>query len=667
MENKPKRSKALIITIIVLILLLIFGYLIYKNRDAFGVKTSASIAKIFSPLISSTNSKNLSKINENSQRTSAQAGEDIKGGDNVSVSGSDSNNNPIIMKSKSGDIVFGFASQDIANGDIGEVIINSGASNTFWDSFSGFLGGILGGNNGGTTPPPAANSCTNGATNYPMCTTSNGGSCINNATNPPLCTIIGGICINGATNPPLCTIIGGICINGATNPPLCTINSGGLCINNATNPPLCTIIGGICINGATNPPLCTTVGGACMNGADNPPDCNTINGECMNGETNPPACMTGGAPDLIAGAVTPTIAIINKPTILSSTITNIGSGSTGSSFTSFFTVTTVSTGESATANVVIPLLDVSVKYVSTVSYTFNTNGNYSIRVCADKSSSSDAGTIAESNENNNCGPWTTLTVTNPLPLPCSLPKITNTETGQCINASDCKSPKVINGNKCEVDPNACLSPKITDTETSQCINASDCKSPKVVNGNKCEVPPETVNECLLIDKHPLTFTDDEQAQLAELLRKFYLIAPNLKTEDDINIAYTTITQYQNFSDQLSTLINQCYAQTADPAYIAAGGPTLRFGNPWYKYSTLRGSYIDKTFDCKYVYGWFTGNGADGKNCDTYNQGLYSTPQAPASCTKTSNFISNYNAGLRNKCMWNPGANILDLEKISNIW
>lgn len=42
--------------------------------------------------------------------------------------------------------------------------------------------------------------------------------------------------------------------------------------------------------------------------------------------------------------------------------------------------------------------------------TFNTPGTYEVRACADKSSSSGGGVIAELDENDNCGPWTTVTV-----------------------------------------------------------------------------------------------------------------------------------------------------------------------------------------------------------------------------------------------------------------
>ena len=620
MENKPKKSKALIITIIVIILLLIAGYLIYKNRDVFGVKTSATIAKIFSPLISSNNSKNLNKIE-------AQAGEDIKKGDSVSVFGTGSNNNPIVMKATNGN-VFGYANQDITNGNMGEIVLNNGNTNTFWDSFSGFLGGLLGGNNGGTTPPPATNSCTNGATNYPMCTTNNGDLCINNATNPPLCTII-----------------------------------GGLCINNATNPPLCTIIGGICVNGKINPPDCTTTGDE-------------------------------GKTDLIANIVTPTSAIIKTPTPLSSIITNIGGGGTGSSFSSLFTIVTISTGESIEASVIVPSLETHTGNIATISHSFSSTGEYSIRACADKSSSSDTGTVAESDEDNNCGPWMTFTVTDSsLPIPSTLPQcsdgIDNDNDGKIDSAdSNCHmdgdlSKEYIPTHDSEID-----SP-VTSNNLSQCSDGidndndgkidsadSNCHidgdlSKEYISTHDSEIDsPVTpyVNECLLIDTHPLSefFTPAEKSKLAELLRKFYLIAPNLKTEDDINIAYSEITQYNNFSDHLGVLIKQCYTETSDPSYT---GPKTRYENPWYKYNTLRGSYIDSTFDCKYVSGWFSGTGSDGKDCDTYNQRLY-TPQTPASCTNALNFSSNnsvYREGLNNKCVWNTGVYVRDMEKILNVW
>lgn len=94
----------------------------------------------------------------------------------------------------------------------------NGSTEWTWD-----CDGINGGTDASCSEPKGT-TCTNGATNPPACTTTDGGS----------------TCINGATNPPLCTIDGGgVCINGATNPPTCTTDSGGGCVNGATNPPVC--------------------------------------------------------------------------------------------------------------------------------------------------------------------------------------------------------------------------------------------------------------------------------------------------------------------------------------------------------------------------------------------------------------------------------------------
>ncbi len=90
-------------------------------------------------------------------------------------------------------------------------------------------------NSGTTSTSGSSNTCANGATNPPACTTF-----------PP--------CNNGATNPPTCTTFP-TCSNGATNYPQCT--SFPPCSNGATNPPQCNIFP-TCSNGATNYPQCTT-------------------------------------------------------------------------------------------------------------------------------------------------------------------------------------------------------------------------------------------------------------------------------------------------------------------------------------------------------------------------------------------------------------------------
>ncbi len=275
---------------------------------------------------------------------------------------------------------------------------------------------------------------------------------------------------------------------------------------------------------------------------------------------------------------------------------------------------------------------------------------------------------------------------------------------QCSNGIDDDGDGLID----EADPNCHMDGDLTK---------------EYVPTNNSEVDSPTtpfINKCVAIDFNPLTdyLTDANKAKLAELTRKFYLIAPTLKTENDITVAYNELAQYNNLSDHLDTLINECYDQGIDrtgvvnPSYK---GPTIRFGNPWYKYKQ-RGSYITGVaiptsataptcpngavnppgctlptttpppFDCKYVAGWFSGMGADGNDCEIYNYntnktGLYDV--TPPSCKRpfatfpffSHNYIigatsaqqSAYQAGLKDKCKWNTGAFILDMEEILNVW
>jgi len=94
--------------------------------------------------------------------------------------------------------------------------------------------------------------------------------------------------------------------------------------------------------------------------------------------------------------------------------------------------------------------------------------------------------------------------------------------------------------------------------------------------------------CAILDDYALEFTDEEKSELKELLRKFYLIAPNLKSQDDINIVYNEAKKNKSLVSEVQSLTNECYTQTSDPTYA---GPTLRYGNPWYK-PEERGSYLE---------------------------------------------------------------------------
>lgn len=62
--------------------------------------------------------------------------------------------------------------------------------------------------------------------------------------------------------------------------------------------------------------------------------------------------------------------------------------------------------------------------IVSVSHNFSTAGKYSIRLCADKTSPAGGGVIDESNEDDNCGPWSDVDVL--LPPPTAVPSGTLT-------------------------------------------------------------------------------------------------------------------------------------------------------------------------------------------------------------------------------------------------
>ncbi len=119
-------------------------------------------------------------------------------------------------------------------------------------------------------------------------------------------------------------------------------------------------------------------------------------------------------PDITSSMATPVVVIVGTPLTFSGTISNIGAGSTGASFSNFFQVATAASGGGTitdlTATTMTTLPAGATGTATSPSYTFSTSGTYSVRACADKSSSANLGTIAESNETNNCGAWTTVTV-----------------------------------------------------------------------------------------------------------------------------------------------------------------------------------------------------------------------------------------------------------------
>lgn len=109
-------------------------------------------------------------------------------------------------------------------------------------------------------------------------------------------------------------------------------------------------------------------------------------------------------PDLTAGGVTPTTATQGQTRTLSATISNIGTRAAGAS-TGYFRLTAPVAKNSTTALVSTPTVPVGGSTVASFNYTFASAGTYSVQLCADWN-----GAVAESNEGNNCGPWTDIVV-----------------------------------------------------------------------------------------------------------------------------------------------------------------------------------------------------------------------------------------------------------------
>jgi len=119
-----------------------------------------------------------------------------------------------------------------------------------------------------------------------------------------------------------------------------------------------------------------------------------------------------------SGLVIPTTATEGTAVMLSAPVTNRGTASTASGFTSLFQKATDSSGTGAVdigTYATTSLIAAGARKDVKLSYAFPTAGTVYVRVCADKASSGDTGTIPEANssgtgEANNCGAWTAITV-----------------------------------------------------------------------------------------------------------------------------------------------------------------------------------------------------------------------------------------------------------------
>jgi len=165
---------------------------------------------------------------------------------------------------------------------------------------------------------------------------------------------------------------------------------------------------------------------------------------------------------------------------------------------------------------------------------------------------------------------------------------------------------------------------IADPSCHTDFNANNEASYDPTLNDESAQPATPPNKCQIIKTYPLEYTDAEKAELAVLLRKFYLIASTLKTTDDIQLTYNKINKYKALSSQIIGLTASCYQQTDNKTdyqtfcsfpinsslcpknsdgsldlsefglnSILNGlyfGPKTIYGNPWYR-NNDRGSYL----------------------------------------------------------------------------
>ena len=123
-------------------------------------------------------------------------------------------------------------------------------------------------------------------------------------------------------------------------------------------------------------------------------------------------------PDLTAGATltTPTSGVAGQNLPFSASVSNIGE-STATNFPNIFQI--ANDDVSATIALIdagtISSLGVGASQDISGAYTFSSAGTYTVRACANFNTSW-GGSTPESNSTNNCGGWTTLTISGAVPV-----------------------------------------------------------------------------------------------------------------------------------------------------------------------------------------------------------------------------------------------------------
>ena len=144
--------------------------------------------------------------------------------------------------------------------------------------------------------------------------------------------------------------------------------------------------------------------------------------------------------------------------------------------------------------------------------------------------------------------------------------------------------------------------------------------------------------------YPLTFTTSEQEELDSLIRKFYLMAGTIKTEDDI-LAVNDETQRQNaYKKQFDELTNECEVEKANPPYT---GPKTIKMNPYYQ-----GSEFD-----------YKGNGTNWNDNNSWQNSIWGLDGKSIGAIYPSKETSNNYITTADS----PDQAVYNFETIFNIW
>jgi hypothetical protein len=732
MENKPKKSKAFIITFVLILLLLLAGYWLFTNKDKVFKTGGLNLGRIFEPLVESPDRKplrviwdsvfnpgkvtptedpdafvydpnnnvyNLPVINISASPSSIQEGESsiiswtsnnavsCKTPDGIQTGTSGSFSTGTLNKSKSfavscsgkngtvsSNITIRVGNRDIdpflfpiVSGNAQPSPIQPGESSTVsWDS-NNTTSCDAGAGNPTTTRGSFETGPLYATTAYTIICTGDDGTSGRN-----VFVIVRDMldyeldkCTNGTDNYPLCTTKNGQCINGATNPPLCTTTADNKCLNGATNPEACDIFeNAFCAANKITEELSTTN----KSNKEQVTFLQTILSKLPSSSGQTYLKDTDIDGDYGQKTRTAVIQFQKDNSLPETGAVDIDTMNTvNNKCNEFFNNSGLAQCNDGIDNDGKEGID-SEDQSCHSDFNANNPNSYDKFIRDEGRVKTNAECGDGINNDNEEGPdyqdkdchtdgnvnnWDSYykdivsEKTNSLPIPdnvCSNnatnpPLCTTGEDGKCLNGAN--NPPICNTfDKCP-NPEAVNYPQCDRDADGNCLNGA--------TNATCTLDPTEENKCAIFDQYPLDFTLEEEKALAELLRKFYLIAPSLKTEENLNLVSNEIEKYKLLINQTVKLTKQCYLDTgyqnnwnwgyydtynfctrnpgvcsskgvvkksvcdANPTYCEgkdinndtyeppathetndySNGFITRYGNPWFNSTSIGGSYIDK--------------------------------------------------------------------------